>query len=258
VPERDPPLRTGPAAFDRLARAYDLLVDAEVRAERDADALIPLLGARPGWRIHDAACGTGHLLRALAARGLVVAGSDGSPAMVARAGAAGEVGEVSVLDLARPPRGLDGAFDAVLCLGNSLPCVGTLRDVRRAVRTCVRLARPGGRVLLHTQDLASRPPGVVRSGPVRSGVVGGRETILLRHARRTGSRVDLDITMLRRETEGWSETVVAVPLAVIPRDWLVETLAAEGAVAIETYGDLAGQAYRPGPSADLFALARNG
>jgi SAM-dependent methyltransferase len=250
----EPAPREGAAAFDRLAPVYDALTDAVPRAGREADALREVLGPLGVRSVHVAACGPGHLVRALAARGYEAEGSDAAPAMVERARAGGLA--VRLLDLARPPPGIRGDRDAVLCLGNSLPCVGGLGDVRRALRTLLRLARPGGHVLVHSQNLARLGPDEIVTGPVRAARLAGRETILLRHFHPTGRHVNMHVVVLEREEDGWRETVVPVRLARIEPGWLRDALRSAGASGVRLRGTIGGEPFRAAASRDVYALAR--
>jgi SAM-dependent methyltransferase len=253
--EEDSVARETAMAFERLLPVYDALTNAVARAENEADAVRGLLEPLGVRRLHVAACGPGQLVRALGARGFEVSGSDAAPAMVERAR---DAGPARLLDLARPPRGLRGDDDAVVCLGNSLPCVGGLGDVRRALRTLVRLVRPGGRVLVHTQNLARLPSGGTVTGPVREADLEGTETILLRHYRRSAHRVDMSGVVLEHEECGGRETVVPVRLAVIPPAWLRQTLREVGASSVRLLASLGGETFRAASSKDVFALARRG
>ena len=135
-----------PGAWDAIAEGYDRHV-APTEADLAAEAL-DLAGLRPGERFLDVAAGTGGLALPAARRGAEVLATDWSPAMIehfatrARAerlrDATGRVMDCHALDLP------DDAFDVV----GSQFGVMLVPDQPRALREMVRVARPGGRVVL--------------------------------------------------------------------------------------------------------------
>lgn len=144
--------------WQRGAEAYDRLFGAVTRA-----AIAPTLDAlelRPGQRLLDLCCGTGHTVAAALARGVIACGIDLAPAMVERARQACpagtfRVGDAEAIDAAALGVDTGGAedatFDAICCLFG----VNHLPDQERAVAEAFRLLRPGGRFAFTMW----RPPG---------------------------------------------------------------------------------------------------
>jgi SAM-dependent methyltransferase len=134
--------------YDTLAGVYDWLVPDELLTPQGSAAAFAE-HVEPGARVLDCACGTGTLAVGLALRGHEVVATDASAAMMARtarlAAAHGARVDTAVCtweELAG--RGWDAAFDAVLCVGNSL-AHATGRDNRRAaLRAMAAVLRPGG------------------------------------------------------------------------------------------------------------------
>jgi SAM-dependent methyltransferase len=142
--------------YRTLAAVYEwLLPDALATPEGNADAFADALGA--GARVLDCAAGTGQLAVGLALRGFDVTASDASPAMVerTRALAARHGVDVPALVCRWDELGAlewGGAFDAVLCVGNSLAHAGP-RDARRAaLRAMAARLRPGGTLVLTSRN----------------------------------------------------------------------------------------------------------
>lgn len=104
-----------------------------------AGALLDLLEAKPGERILDIGCGTGHLTEQIAATGAQVTGIDLSPEMIAQARAAHpsltfEVADACELHFPEP-------FDAVF----SNATLHWVTEPERAVASIAAALRPGGR-----------------------------------------------------------------------------------------------------------------
>jgi len=128
--------------WQRGAAAYDRLFGAVTRT-----AIAPMLDAldlRPGARLLDICCGTGHTVAAALERGVVACGIDLAPAMVTLArqrcpNASIQLGDAEALEVAA--LGFEpGQFDAACCLFG----VNHLPDQERAVAQALRLLRPGG------------------------------------------------------------------------------------------------------------------
>jgi glycine/sarcosine N-methyltransferase/sarcosine/dimethylglycine N-methyltransferase len=99
----------------------------------------------------DAACGIGLDVVALERRGHEVVGADASPAMLAEARRRTDADLVEST-WAELPQRVRGPFDAVLCVGNSLPHCPTADDRRAALRSFATLLAPGGIVVVDTHD----------------------------------------------------------------------------------------------------------
>src|SRR3954470_16598986 len=134
--------------YDTLASVYDWLVPeplltprGSVEAFADVVAQLP-----PGARVLDCASGTGPLAVGLALRGFDVVASDASDAMVARTRRlAAERGvDLPVRRCTWEELGEQGfePFDAVLCVGNSLPHAAGRAARRAALAGMGGVARP--------------------------------------------------------------------------------------------------------------------
>jgi SAM-dependent methyltransferase len=88
-------------------------------------------------------CGTGTVLRHLTGRGYSVTGLDRSAGMLERA--AEKLGaEIPLVRAELPDMPVDGPFDAVLCVFDSLNYLSDEADVRETMRAANRVLRPGG------------------------------------------------------------------------------------------------------------------
>jgi len=108
-----------------------------------ADVVLDAVGAGPGARILDVACGTGNVAAAAGPRGARVVGVDAAAALLARARERAPqaeflLGEAGALPVA------DGSFDAAV----SVFGVIFAPDPAAAAAELARAVRPGGRVAL--------------------------------------------------------------------------------------------------------------
>lgn len=122
----------------------------------DLDALVAAAASRPGMRLLDVGCGTGHTTLALAAGGGAVTGLDLTEEMLAmareeaaRRGIAADFRLGRAEELPFP----DASFDVV----TSRVCAHHYRDAALSVREAYRVLRPGG-VHLVIDTVASENP----------------------------------------------------------------------------------------------------
>ncbi|MCC6314478.1 MAG: class I SAM-dependent methyltransferase [Thermomicrobiales bacterium] len=136
-------------AWDGRAASWDETASANASAPdraADLDRTIDALGLRPGDRVLDAGCGSGHWAIAFAERGLKVTALDLSPELMRLAMAHAERRRVAVEwrlgDLAR----LDDPF-AVYRAIHCRTALQFVPDVPAALHDFRRVLRPGGRLL---------------------------------------------------------------------------------------------------------------
>lgn len=101
--------------------------------------LLPLLDPKPGERIVDVGCGTGHLTAKIAATGATVTGLDNSPDMIAQARINYPGIEFRLADAAGFT--VEQPVDAVF----SNAALHWIRDAEGAVQAIARSLKPGGR-----------------------------------------------------------------------------------------------------------------
>ena len=110
----------------------------------------------PGARVLDSACGIGADAMALARRGFNVTASDGSASMVAEArrrclqfGVEMDITQSSWQDL---PDRVPGAFDLILCLGNSLVHTATKSAMISSLAGIKQVLSPGGVLVIDSRN----------------------------------------------------------------------------------------------------------
>jgi SAM-dependent methyltransferase len=176
----------GERPYDALAGVYEWIVPDALLAPEGAAAAFSIVvdELAPGARVLDCAAGTGQLAVGLALRGFAVTATDASAGMVERTRAlAAEHGATvharqctwEELD----DQGWEGAFDAVLCVGNSLAHAAGRAGRRAALAAMAGVLRTGGRLAVTSRNwerLRAARPGLQVSDRLterggRSGIV---------------------------------------------------------------------------------------
>lgn len=132
--------------WEEHAEPYSQFVDEWEEAGTVPTQLIDLLGEVAGREVLDAACGTGFLARALAARGARVTGIDLSARLIEMARARDSEGTITyrAADLSQPIPDLAAHFDLVA----SHLALNDVADHRGFARTLAAVAKPGARLAL--------------------------------------------------------------------------------------------------------------
>jgi glycine/sarcosine N-methyltransferase len=260
--------------YDALAPMFDVMTDWEARLASEGPFLQQVLHESGATRILDAACGSGGHALALARWGYEVTGADVSPAMITRAqqkaAEAGLAVPFVVSDLAAlgsklGGKGLGERFDAVLCLGNSLPHLLAQADLVAALRGMVGVLRPGGLFLTQNLNYDLRWKKQPRFFAAQGGVLDGREVLVWRFADydlATG-RIAFHIALFRKPEEtgatgNWDVQVHTTPQRPLFHADLVSGLAEVGLAEIRAYGRIALplEPFDPEQSGDLVMVGR--
>lgn len=252
--------------YDTFSVDYDRFVNWENRLAYEIPFIKSLLqkletsGNRP-LQLLDAGCGTGMHAIALAQAGYQTAGADLSSGMIAKAREnAWQAGvevrfEVSGFG-GLAPTFLDGntpPFDALLCLGNSLPHLLTREELTAAVADFAACLRPGGLILIQNRNFDSVTAHKDRWMEPQAYQEGGREWLFVRfYDFISAERINFNILTLRKLGEAqWQQEVISTPLRPLTKDELIPVLELSGFEEITAFGDLGGSAFDPETSSNL-------
>lgn len=259
--------------YEAFSADYDRFVDWPARLAAEFPFIERELQAVEARRVLDAACGTGMHALALAERGYEVVGADLSAGMIRRAQAnataVGREVRFEVIGLGNLSARIDGSFDALLCLGNSLPHVLTPEDLAVAVGDFAACLRPGGLLLIQNRNfdaLLARHRRNPQSLEARwmepqSYVKGSQEEAEWLFLRFYDFELDGTLTFnlvtLRREgAGGWTQQVVTTKLWPWRRSELVTALEGVGFEEIVCWGDMQGARFDVECSPNLVVGAR--
>lgn len=245
--------------YDALAADYDRFVDWKGRLAYELPFLERQFEGGGVRRVLDAACGTGHHAIALARRGYQVVGADLSAAMVERARENARAAGVDVAFYVAALGELEelgGTFDAVLCLGNSLPHLLTASAVAGALADFAAVLRPGGLLVVQNRNFDRVWVDRERFMAPQWHQEPGGEWIFLRFYDFHEETVTFHMIRLRRAEEGWSQEVDSTELRPILGEELAGALSAAGFDGVAFYGGYDGSAFDAARSGDLIAVAR--
>jgi len=250
--------------YDELSSDYDRFVNWNNRLPYELPFLERTLQGKQ--RLLDAACGTGMHAIALAQRGYDASGADLSSRMVARArinaaeaGVAIDFREAGFGELAHNfvPEAGSPLFDAVLCLGNSLPHAVGPGALEAALRDFAALLRPGGLLLLQNRNFDAvirtqqrwMEPQVHREGE--------NEWLFQRfYDFLPSGLIQFNMITLRRESsQPWQQHVASSLLRPLTQSDLASALPDAGFDEIQWFGGLSGEPFDAEKSGNLVVLA---
>jgi SAM-dependent methyltransferase len=268
--------------YDALAPMFDVMTDWDARLASEGPFLRDQLAAAGARRVLDVACGSGGHVLWLAQQGYQAAGVDASPAMIAlaqqRAAALGLDVVFEVADLTpqppplpgeegncTPPRvgerpGVGSEFDAVLCLGNSLPHLLTQADLVLALRGMTRRLREDGLLILQNLNYDLRWQKQPRWFMAQGGELAGQPVLVWRFADydAPAGRIQLHIALFLQGGRDWGVEVHTTPQRPLFRADLLAALAEAGFDRAETFGRMAlpTEPFAAESSGDLVVVAR--
>ncbi len=142
--------------YDKFADKYDTLVSFENRAKREANFYDSIFKKYKVKTVLDCACGTGHHVMMLKKMGYDIRGSDLSPAMINKARANLKEKKIDVTlkisDFKDLNKKFDEKFDAIICVGNSLPHLLTDEDLTLALTEMNEILNENGILILEQRN----------------------------------------------------------------------------------------------------------
>ncbi|MCX7707189.1 MAG: class I SAM-dependent methyltransferase [Anaerolineae bacterium] len=252
--------------YDALAPLFDVMTDWDARLATEGRFLCAVLEEAGAHFVLDAACGSGGHALWLARQGYRVAGADISPAMIdlarRKAAEAGLDLSFVVTDLANLQSTIRNgqSFDAVLCLGNSLPHLLTQGELIAALRGMASVLRPAGLLVLQNLNYDLRWQRQPRWFAAQGGVLDGQEVLVWRFADydMPAGRIAFHIALFRKDASGWQVEVHTTPQRPLFQADLAAALAEAGFTTVSWYGGMVwpGESFEPERSPDLVAVAQ--
>jgi len=264
--------------YDALSDDYDRFVNWESRLAYEMPFIEGALREADARRVLDVACGTGMHAIELARRSYKVVGTDLSALMIEQArenAAAAEVEarfvvagfgklaeKLALSTVLSEVEGIveegGGLFDAVLCLGNSLPHALGAEDLDNALVDFAAVLRPGGLLLVQNRNFDAVLARRERFMGPEAHREGDREWLFVRfYDFNSDSTLTFNMLILRRDAEGkWSQQAESTELRPLTYSELVASLTTAGFTKIVCYGDMQGAPFDPENSSNLITVAK--
>ena len=246
--------------WDTLSADYDRFVDWEGRLAREMPFFERLFAERGVGRLLDVACGTGHHAIALAQRGYEVVGSDVSQGMISRAqeNAAAAGVRVTFFQAALGELGkwVEEPYDALLCLGNSLPSLLREDALKDALADLAQVLVPGGLLVLQNLNYDRVWPQRERFMPLQNHRQGDEEWLFFRFVDFRLETLIFNMVVLHKNGGAWEYRAEATELRPIFKEDLGRLLGQTGFAGMDFYGDYGFNPYQLDTSSDLVVVAR--
>lgn len=223
--------------YDPVAAYYDLLISWKARLKRERPFFARVFKQYCVRRILDTACGTGKHAIAFHDWGYHVVGTDSSPLMVekSRENAGGrciEFIEAGFQELGK----VNGMFDAVTCLGNSLPHVLSDVELRASVKSMYDALLPGGVLIVQNNNYDMIVGKQERFMPLAARKADGQEYLFERFFDFHGDTLTFNLVIMLKDSQGWTMHVNPIAQRALTSDLLVSHLRAVGFENIKLYG----------------------
>jgi glycine/sarcosine N-methyltransferase len=246
--------------WDYFSADYDRFINWEERLARELPFLEARLIRHGARRLLDVACGTGHHAIALAQGGYEVVGTDVSEGMVNRArenaGAAGVSVTFRRVGFGQLAQTTDRHFDAILCLGNSLPGVLSEADLLAALADMAALLAPGGLLIVQNLNYDRVWPRQERFMPLESYRDGQEEWLFFRFVDFHPETLTFNMVVFHGDRGLWDYQTEATELRPIFSEDLNRLLEQSGFGAVDCYGDYDENPCSQETSGDLIVVAK--
>lgn len=253
--------------YDVFAADYDRFVDWPARLAFEMPFFRDVLGRHGARRVLDVAGGTGQHAIALAAEGYEVTMADPSAGMVAaaRENAARASANLRVVQanlrvvqagFGELAATIGERFDAVLCLGNSLPHATTPAALDGALADMAAVLAPGGLLVIQNRNFDRVLERRERFMPPQEGRAGDEEWLFFRFYDYEEPLLRFNMVRLHRTGETpWTARVDATVLRPWRREEVVASLERAGLGRIRALGSYRGEPFDAAESGDLILLA---
>jgi D-alanyl-D-alanine dipeptidase/SAM-dependent methyltransferase len=242
--------------YDNLAEAYDALISWKRRLSREKPFFRRVFRKYGVRRVLDSACGTGMHAIAFHDWGYYAVGSDISARMIGKSRENAddrpfEFVQAGFTELGRT----EGLFDAVTCLGNSLPHVLTDDELDRSLACMFDMLIPGGIVIIHGNNydriLARRE----RFMPLAQGRYEGRDYLFVRFFDFDDPLI-FNVVTLSKHNGRWRMFPDSSRHRALTHDLLLDRLQKAGFCNMEAYGGYPSEPFVKEDSDNLILVAQ--
>jgi glycine/sarcosine N-methyltransferase len=255
------PMTDNVPLYDAFSSQYDYFVNWTQRLRYEMPFIKRQLQAVGARRVLDAACGTGKHVLALTEAGYDVTGADLSTGMIAQArrqaAATGNRVRFEVAGFGQLHDRLGDGFDALLCLGNSLPHVLTAETLHATLADFAAVLRPGGLLLIQSRNFDAVMNARARWIGPQGHTEGDHERLFVRfYDFNPDGTLTFNVVSLQRTGSGpWSQQAEATTLRPWLHRELQQALASTDFSTPVTYRNMEGSPFQAADSSDLVVAA---
>ena len=232
------------SSFDDISLAYDNTIDWDSRLKREMPFILSLLENVENPRVLDIACGSGRHSVALASHGAEVVGVDYSRSMIQaaekHAADANVAPEFIVGEMESVKKTVEGPFDLVICLGNSLALTNDINSVKQVVKDIFSLLGDGGSFVAQVLNFEEIHWTGFRTFPSKVGLLSNGEEItfsrLFEHTDYPFSST-LVMSAFRKEGESWISEVSTQKVLNLKHDQMKTILEETGFSSSEIFSN---------------------
>lgn len=193
--------------------------------------------------------------------GLQVAAADVSNDMICtarkKAQMAGREIVFKTIGLADVDTAFKSDFDAIVCVGNSLPHIKTVEELQQSFLAMANLLKPNGLLVLQIRNYQRVYARNERFMPLNTRVEGNKEYLYLRMNDLEENSVSFNIISLTKDEAGkWSYRVETERLKPWTLPDVEANLSKAGLIEHELFGDFAFGPFKGLESTDLIVVAR--
>lgn len=231
-------------SFDDISLAYDNTIDWDARLNREIPFLVSLLKKPEKKRVLDVACGSGRHSVALAAQGAEVIGFDMSRTMIQAAQKLAEEKKVNptfiVADMVDVESIIEGYFDLIFVLGNSLALLYDIDSVRSFVKTIYQRLNDGGHFSAQVLNFEEIHWTGFRNFPAKTGkLIDGTEVTFSRMFEHTDypDSSTLIMSVFRKTNDDWVSEVSTQKVLNLNFGIMTNILSTTGFRDVEFFSD---------------------
>lgn len=246
--------------YDEFSESYDGFVAWKSRLKNESPFFRKLFRRNRVRRVLDVACGTGKHAIALMQQGYEVVGADVSEGMIRRArenaAAAGLAADFVVAGFGQLRYSVGGQFDAIVCLGNSLPHLLSEESLAEALADIRAVLRQGGLFVTQNLNFDKIWREKDRFMPVSPWRARGKQMLFFRFLDFDASLLTFNVVSMTEEKGQWSYSVRSTNWRPIFKVDLERLLRQAGFDDLSFFADYQEKPWSPDATRDLIVVAK--
>jgi 2-polyprenyl-3-methyl-5-hydroxy-6-metoxy-1,4-benzoquinol methylase len=240
----DSKIKSPMSSFDDISIAYDNTIDWDSRLKREMPFILSLIENIENPNVLDIACGSGRHSVALALHGAEVIGVDYSKTMIQEAKkhatAANVTPKFIVGDMESIRTTVEGPFDLIICLGNSLALTNDMDSLKKVVKDIFQLLKEGGYFVAQVLNFEEIHWTGFRSFPSKTGKLSsGEEITFSRLFEHTDYPVSSTLVMsaFKKQGDEWISEVSTQKVLNLKHDQMMGLLKETGYSDVEIFSN---------------------